>query len=34
MVRDAPSYASPARTALSTAHFERNEGTIICETAH
>jgi hypothetical protein len=25
MVRDAPSNASPARTALPTAHFERNE---------
>src|SRR5260370_5271969 len=26
--------ASPARTALSAAHFERNDGTIICETTH
>jgi hypothetical protein len=25
MVRDAPSNASPARTALPAAHFERNE---------
>jgi hypothetical protein len=26
--------ASPARTALPTAHFERNAITIICETVH
>jgi hypothetical protein len=26
--------ASPARTALPTAHFERNDVTIICETVH
>src|SRR5215469_5139606 len=30
----APSTASPARTALPTAHFERNDVTIICETVH
>ena len=34
MVRDAPSTASPARTALPTAHFERNDVIIICETVH
>jgi hypothetical protein len=34
MGRDAPSNASPARTALPTAHFERNDIIIICETAH
>src|SRR5271165_2909447 len=33
MVRDAPSTASPPR-ALPTAHFERNDITIICETVH
>ena len=27
-------YASPARTALPAAHFERNDVTIICETVH
>jgi hypothetical protein len=32
VVRDAPSNASPARTALPTAHFERNNVIIICET--
>jgi hypothetical protein len=32
--RSAPSAASPARTALPAAHFERNDVTIICETAH
>jgi hypothetical protein len=32
--RYAPSTASPARTALPTAHFERNDITIICETIH
>jgi hypothetical protein len=26
--------ASPARTALPAAHFERNDVTIICETVH
>jgi hypothetical protein len=26
--------ASPARTALPTAHFDRNDVTIICETVH
>jgi hypothetical protein len=34
MGRDAPSNASPARTVLPTAHFERNDIIIICETAH
>jgi len=34
MVRDAPSTASPAWTALPTAHFERNDITIIGETVH
>jgi|SRR5271166_858655 len=34
MLRDAPSTASPARTALPTAHFERNDITIICATVH
>jgi len=34
LVRDAPSTASPARTALPAAHFERNAVTIICETVH
>jgi len=29
-----PPSASPARTALPAAHFERNEVTIICETVH
>src|ERR1700694_4147424 len=33
-LRYAPSTASPARTALPTAHFERNDVTIICETVH
>jgi hypothetical protein len=33
-VRYAPSTASPARTALPAAHFERNDITIICETVH
>jgi hypothetical protein len=28
------STASPARTALPSAHFERNAVTIICETVH
>ena len=32
--RYAPSTASPARTALPTAHFQRNDITIICETVH
>jgi hypothetical protein len=32
-LRYAPS-ASPARTALPAAHFERNDVIIICETAH
>ena len=32
--RYAPSTASPARTALPAAHFERNDITIICETVH
>ena len=30
----APLSASPARTALPAAHFERNDSTIICETVH
>jgi hypothetical protein len=35
MVRDAPSNRQcPARTALPTAHFERNDIIIICETVH
>jgi len=34
MVRDAPSNASPARTALPTAHVECNDVTIIYKTAH
>gem|GEM_PF-5458068 len=34
MVRDAPSTASPARSALPAARFERNDVTIICETVH
>jgi hypothetical protein len=29
-----PSTASPARTALPAAHFERNDVIIICETVH
>jgi hypothetical protein len=29
-----PPNASPARTALPAAHFERNDVTIICETVH
>ncbi len=29
-----PPNASPPRTALPTAHFERNDITIICETVH
>jgi len=29
-----PLSASPARTALPTAHFERNDVIIICETVH
>jgi hypothetical protein len=29
-----PPTASPARTALPAAHFERNDITIICETVH
>src|SRR5580704_11560529 len=33
-LRYAPSTASPARTALPAAHFERNDITIICETVH
>src|SRR5580704_2179326 len=33
-LRYAPSTASPARTALPAAHFERNAVTIICETVH
>src|SRR6202048_951339 len=32
--RYAPSTASPARTALPAAHFERNDVIIICETVH
>ncbi len=32
--RYAPSTASPARTALPAAHFDRNDITIICETVH
>src|ERR1700730_4940460 len=32
--RYAPSTASPARTALPTAPFERNDVIIICETVH
>jgi hypothetical protein len=32
--RYGPFSASPARTALPTAHFERNDITIICETVH
>jgi hypothetical protein len=32
--RYAPFSASPASTALPTAHFERNDITIICETVH
>ena len=32
--RYAPSTASPARTALPTAHCERNDTNIICETVH
>src|ERR1700730_7573050 len=32
--RYAPSNASPARTALPTAHFERNDVIIICEAVH
>src|SRR5271157_3072411 len=33
-LRYAPSTASPARTALPAAHFERNNITTICETVH
>jgi hypothetical protein len=29
-----PLNAGPARTALPTAHFERNDVIIICETVH
>src|SRR5208337_3813612 len=34
MVRDAPPIASSPPRALPTAHFERNDITIICETVH
>ena len=34
MVRDAPSNASPARTALPVAHFYRNERHVISGTGH
>jgi hypothetical protein len=34
MVRDAPSTASPARTALPAAHFDRNEWHAISATEH
>jgi hypothetical protein len=32
--RYAPSVASPAQIALPTAHFERNDVIILCETVH